>query len=122
VRRRRGPGVHGSTLVEALAALALLALAASVVAAAAAANLRALGGAVVLERLVTLAARELALAQARGAPATSEDTTVLDPDLGVVARHLEVARDADGVAALAVRVTVPNTPPLDLRTRIQTAE
>ncbi|MBI3769779.1 MAG: hypothetical protein HY271_15005 [Deltaproteobacteria bacterium] len=118
----RAPGAHGSTLVEALAALALLALAASVVAAAAAANLRALSGAVVLERLVALAARELALAQARGAPVTSEDTTALDPDLGVVARHLEVARDADGVAALAVRVTAPNTPPLDLRTRMQTAE
>lgn len=115
---RRG----GYALVEALVAIALVALAGTVVAAAATTNMRALRAAAVLERLVALASRELSLAEARGAPALVEDVTALDPDLGVVARHLEVSRDADGIATLAVRVTAPGAAALDLRTRMQTTE
>ena len=116
------PHARGSALVETLVAIALLALAGSVLAAAATTNLRALRTAAVLERLVALATRELSIAQARGALATSEDTTTVDPDLGVVARHLEITRDAGGVATLAVRVTARGAPPLDLGTRMQTTE
>jgi hypothetical protein len=119
---RETRAVRGSALVEALAALVLLALAGSVVAAAATANLRALRTAVVLERLVARAVHELSLAQARGAPVTSEDATTTDPDLGTVGRHLEVTRDADGVATLAVRLTAPNAPPMELTTRMRSGE
>jgi hypothetical protein len=39
-----------------------------------------------------------------------------------VGRHLEIRRAAAGVATLAVRLTAPNAPPVELTTRMPSGE
>jgi hypothetical protein len=111
---------RGTALVEALAALALVALAGGVLAAAATTNLRATRAAATLERLTAEAARELALAQAGGAPAGTEETPLAAPGLDPgTTRRLEVSRDdSHGVTTLDLRLTTPGTPPFRLTTRM----
>ena len=108
-------GSTGSALVEALAALTLMAVAGSVVAAATAANLRATRQAAELEALVALAARELAVAEAQGAPVATEEGPI---DVPHIQRRLVVTHDPRGIAALEVRLTAPGTRPLQLSTRM----
>lgn len=108
-------GSAGSALVEALAALTLMAVAGSVVAAAAAANLRATRQAAQIESLIALAASELAVAQARGAPVATDEGLIALPG---VRRQLVVTHDPSGIAALEVRLTAPGTRPLQLSTRM----
>lgn len=94
----------GSTLVEAVVALGLVALAGAVVASAAVAGLRATRRAAALAPLVAVAARELAGLAARAADATSGETTLALPGFAEpIALATEVERDA-GLAMLRVHV------------------
>jgi Tfp pilus assembly protein FimT len=113
------PRQHGSTLVEALVALVLVAFAGAVVAAAAHTNLRATRSAITLEQLTAAAAFDIARTEARGAPAGIEETIGTDPALGpATEHHIEVTRSDNGVATLDARVAVPGVPPLTLSTRM----
>jgi hypothetical protein len=92
-------------VVEALAALTLIATAGAVVAAAATTSLRAVARGGVTARLTALAARELALLQARGAPECDEETDLAAAGLaGPVRRRARVTHREDGVAELRVEV------------------
>ena len=115
-------GSAGSALVETLAALTLMAIAGSVVAAAAGANLRATRQAAALETLVALAASELAVAEARGAPIASEEGPIDVPGAAGVQRRLVVTHEPSGIAALEVRLIAPATRPLQLSTRMLLSE
>lgn len=117
IRNQGAAGAAGSALIEALVALVLMALAGSVLGAAATVSLRATRRAAELERLTAVAARELAIAEARNAPAGTDEaplTGAVDP--GTV-RRLEVSRDDEGIATFAVQVTAPGVPPLRLVAR-----
>jgi len=98
--------------------MTLFAIAGSVVSAAAVANLRALRTATTLEYLVAMASRELSIAQAKGAPPTSDDAVVDEPALGAVRRQLVVTREPDDLVTLVVAVTAPAAPTVTLRTRM----
>jgi hypothetical protein len=115
-------GDPGSALVEALVALTLMAFAGSIVAAAAATNLRATRQAASIEALTALAARELAGAQARGAPVASEDGPVDVPGVRDAERRLTVTHDPSGIAQLDVRLTASGARPLHLSTRTLLSE
>jgi hypothetical protein len=104
--------------VEVLAAMTLFAIAGSVVSAAALANLRALRTATTLEYLVTIASRELSIAQAKGAPQTSDDTLLADPAMGTVRRQLLITHEADDLATLVVAVASTGSPTVTMRTRM----
>jgi type II secretory pathway pseudopilin PulG len=108
----------GAVLVEVLAAMTLFAIAGSVVSAAALANLRALRTATTLEYLVTIASRELSIAQAKGALPTADDTTLDDPGLGTVRRQLLVTREPDDLATLVVTVAATASPTVTVKTRM----
>jgi len=108
----------GAALVEVLAAMTLFAIAGSVVAAAAATNLRALRTATTLEYLVAMASRELAIAQAKGAPPTSDDGVVDEPAIGAVRRQLVVTREADDLATLVIAVATAGSSTVTMRTRM----
>lgn len=123
-REGRGAADRGAVLVEALAALVLTAAAGAVVAAAAGTSLRAVRTAGLGERLIAIAARELAVLQARGAPATADDVPLDEPGLEAGARRRTlVTRRTDGVAELSVTI-VParGAPPLTLATRMLVPE
>ncbi len=109
---------RGSTLVEALVALVLVAFAAATVAAAAQAGLRAARGAAVLEALTAAAAADLARAQARGALPGLEDVVGADPTLGAGVEHRMAVTRGDGIAVLEAQVVVPGSPPFMLATRM----
>lgn len=112
----------GMALVEVLAAMTLFAIAGSVVSAAALTNLRALRTATTLEYLVTIASRELSIAQAKGAAPTAEDTLLDDLSIGIVRRQLLVTREPNDLATLAVAVTATGSPTVTVRTRMVVAE
>jgi len=116
----RSPGVstRGSTLVEALVALALVAFAGSIVAAAAQTSLRASRTAAVLEQLTAGAAADLARAQGRGAPEGVDDTITTDPTLGAGVEHRVTITRAGDVATLEARVVAPEADVLVLATRM----
>lgn len=98
------PPESGSTLIEALVALGLVALAGAIVASAALAGLRATRRAATLAPLTALAARELGGLVARAADATSHETTLPAPGFAEpVALAAEVER-ADALVALRIRV------------------
>jgi len=99
------PRERGSALVEALAALVLVAMAGLVVASAATTALRASRRASVLEHDAGLAARELASVASQPTTAASGDAVLAVPGLdGPVGRHTEVTRSAR-LVAFAVQVT-----------------
>ncbi len=98
--------------------MTLFAIAGSVVSAAALANLRALRTATTLEYLVTIASRELSIAQAKGALPTADDTTLDDPGLGTVRRQLLVTREPDDLATLVVTVAATASPTVTVKTRM----
>jgi len=119
----RADATSGSALVEALAAMTLVAVAGAVVAAAAMCNLRALHTAALVERLVAIASRELASVQARGAPEMVDDTILDELGTGVpVDRRLVVTRSPEGVATLTATISAPAAPPVTLTTRMLVAE
>jgi type II secretory pathway pseudopilin PulG len=110
---------RGSTLIEALAALVLVALAGAIVAAAARTNLRATRSAAALQRLTAAAALDIARVEARGAPAGIEETIGVDPMLGPETQHrIAITRSDDDVASVDARVAVPGEPSLTLSTRM----
>ena len=109
---------RGSTLVEALVALVLVAFAGGVVAAAAHTNLRASRSAAMLEQLTAAAALDIARTEARGAPAGIEDTIGADPTLGPGTEHRIAITRSNDVATVEARVAVPGEPPLILSTRM----
>ena len=134
IRRRRTRPAHassakspplgsaGSALIEALAALTLMAVAGSVVAAAAATNLRATRQAAALQALTALGARELAVAEARGAPIASDEGPIDVPGAAGGRRRLEVTHEPSGIASLEVQVTIPGMRSLQLSTRMLLSE
>lgn len=117
-------GERGSVLAEAIAAVALVAAAGMVVAAAASTSLRAVRQAALIERAVTIAARELSSLQARGAPESSQETALDEPALGHdAALAATVNRRGDGIAELRVAVNAPALRlPMTLTTRMLVAE
>jgi hypothetical protein len=125
-RSQQGPGekcglarhTAGAALVEVLAAMTLFAIAGSVVSAAAVTNLRALRTATTLEYLVAMASRELAIAQVKGAPPTSDDGVVDEPAIGAVRRQLVVTREANDLATLVIAVATTGSPTVTMRTRM----
>ena len=98
--------------------MTLFAIAGSVVGAAAVTNLRALRTATTLEYLVAMASRDLAIAQAKGAPPTSDDGVVDEPAIGAVRRQLVVTREADDLATLVIAVATAGSPTVTMRTRM----
>jgi hypothetical protein len=113
----RGTHERGSTVIEALVAVVLVAFAGAVVASAAQTSLRATRAAAVLEQLTAGAAADLARAEARGAPVGVDDQVATDPTLGAGVEHrVTITRSAD-VATLEARVVVPGADPFVLVTR-----
>ncbi len=96
---------RGQALVEALAALLLVAAAGAIVAAAAAATLRATRQAEVLQRLVRVAERELALLQLGDPLPGWIERPLSEPGLADTTAVHTVSRSASGLADLAVTVT-----------------
>ena len=102
---------RGSTLIESLAALAIMAAAGAVIAAAAATSLRAARHAAECERLTAIAARELARVQARGAPEEASERRLDDSGFASPARlSTLVSRRPDGIAELRVTVDLAGDP------------
>ncbi|HEY2389414.1 MAG TPA: prepilin-type N-terminal cleavage/methylation domain-containing protein [Candidatus Binatia bacterium] len=112
-----GARERGSTLVEALVALVLVAFAGAVVAAAAETNLRATRAAAVLEQLTAGAAADLARAEARGAPEGVDDQLITDPTLGAGVEHRVTVTRSGDVVTLEARVVAPGSDPFVLATR-----
>ncbi len=112
---------RGSALVEAIVALAFFVVAAAVLCGAATVGLRASRRAAVLDGLTAVAARELAVLQARGGTPAVEDGTLvaagLDP---TTRRHVEVTRDDEDVVSYLVRLTAPGAGTVQLETRVFT--
>jgi len=100
---RRGADA-GATLVEALAALTLLAVAGAVVASAAGVGLRALHTATVDRRLVALAARELAALQTRAPEPAAVAARLAEPELAGEVRQTTEVDETAGLATLRVAV------------------
>jgi hypothetical protein len=97
--------MSGAALVEALAASALIALAGAVIASAATTSLGAVRRAGTIQRLVAVAARELATLQAAGAPAGTDDSALVEPGFAPqVYRRTRITRRPDGLAELEVTV------------------
>jgi type II secretory pathway pseudopilin PulG len=123
-------GERGSTLIESLAALALMAAAGAVIAAAASTSLRAVRHAADCERMTAIAARELARIQARGASEETSERRLDDSGFASPARlSTLVSRRPDGVAELRVTVDVTADPgdasaalPVTLATRMLVGE
>ena len=108
---------RGSTLVEALVALVLMGLAGSVLASAALTALRATKRAWSLAQLTTVAARELAIAEARGPTIGIDEGPMRAPGLDPrTTRRVEVRADGDNLVSLNVRVVAPGTAPVELHT------
>jgi type II secretory pathway pseudopilin PulG len=104
-------GERGSTLIESLAALTLMAAAGAVIAAAATTSLRAARHAAECERLTAIAARELARVQARGAPEETSERRLDDSGFAGPARlSTLVSRRPDGIAELRVTVDLAGNP------------
>ena len=94
---------RGAALVESLAALLLMGIAGAIVASAATTSLRAVRRAEACERLTAIAARELALLQARDAPEGTVTRWLDDPGAAMPERLTTTAhRRLDGVAELVV--------------------
>jgi type II secretory pathway pseudopilin PulG len=122
-------GKRGSALIESLAALTLVAAAGAVVAAAATTSLRAIRRAGDCERMTAIAARELALLQARGAPEETSERRLADPGFASPALlSTVVRRRSDGIAELTVTVDVARdagglpASPVTLATRMAVPE
>jgi len=112
---------RGSALIEALVALAFFIVAASVLAGAATVGLRASRRAALLDGLTLVAARELAMAEARGTEPRTEEAIIAAPGLGPsTRRRIEVTRDDEGVASYTVRITAPDASHVELQTRLFT--
>lgn len=111
---------YGAALVEALAATVLVAVAGAVVAAAATTSLRAVRRAGAIERLTTVAARELAAAQATGALPGADDATLAEPGFALpLSRRTLVTRRNNGIVELAVSVHAePDGDTVGLTTRM----
>lgn len=107
----RGRGERGTALVEALAALTLLAIAGAVAASAASTNLRAVRSGAVQGRLLAIAARELADLQTLPVVDGSQ-TTALDDDQAGIRGDVTRTASLDATAHLAtLTVTIEAGPP-----------
>ncbi len=116
-------GNRGSTIIEALVATTLVAFAGAVIASAAATNLGAVRRAGAIERLTTVAARELAAVQATAAAAASDEAALAEPGFASpLRRQTLVTRRADGIVELTVTVaTEPAVERVSLATRVLVA-
>lgn len=95
----------GSTLVEAVVALGLIAVAGVAVATAAAAGLGAAARAATIGRTAAVAGRELAALAVRAETAASETRTLAVAGFPAPITCASDVSHAEGVASLAVRVT-----------------